>query len=1019
MTKQHFSTKKIVLIIAIFYLALTSIRLVWVHYYSDDPQQPEAEKGVLDLSEWVPTDDKTLHLNGEWEFFPDELLTPSEVKEEGVSIDVPENWQEYLPDTENNYGYGTYRLTVQLPETEQDIFGLRFREIYSAANIFVDGELVETKGEVGTDAETTEGRYGPFYTLFSPATDEVEIVIQVANYEMPIFGGITKPIKIGTDTAIIEESARSPMLQVIVAIAYFSIAIFALIIYLLGRAKYEKELLFFGFMLVMHGIAILLDDEAPLQLAIGTSDFFTLLVFFILSSLMGLILFLKELFQIESRFFQFLIGFFIAIIAYTVVFSLEMVIIIVPLIMVFYLVAIGYLYIITFKSIKKFQEETIFILLFISAYTSNMAWGVLINFGIVDIPYYPFDFLATVLAIIALLINRHIRLIKINQQQTEELKIQDEKKDIFLANTAHELRNPLHGIINIAYTFLEDPEKEVTENEERKVHLLLRIGNRMASTLDDLLDVSRLQDQQIQLEKRAISIHNTTSGTIDMVCYTKEGKDILLINEIPPDFPLIYADKDRMIQIMFNLLHNAVKYTNEGVITVTAEHNRRLAKISVQDTGIGISEENLESIFKMYEQVQSIETNRIGGLGLGLGIMKELVELHGGEVFVDSEVGVGSVFSFTVPLATEGDVSSDEEKVTTKEIEAFPSSKEVSASLEEVASPQNGSDRVKLLLIDDDPMNLEVLKTMLSSQYNVLTAPNGQKALELLIGSDVDLVITDVMMPNMSGYELTKKIRETYTISELPILLLTARTETEDIYTGFLAGANDYIVKPVNPLELKARIDAFANLQRSIQDQLRMEAAWLQAQIQPHFLFNTLNTIASLSTIDTDRMIRLLDAFGNYLRRSFDTINSLSVVPVKHELELVRSYVTIEEERFRERLEVIFDIDKTLDFDLPPLSIQPLVENAITHGVLKQKEGGTVCVTVKREMDQYIISVRDNGVGMTKERVKEILTANRKKAKGIGVGNTNHRLVQLYGDGLKIESVVGEGTEVWFSVPVE
>jgi len=305
---------------------------------------------------------------------------------------------------------------------------------------------------------------------------------------------------------------------------------------------------------------------------------------------------------------------------------------------------------------------------------------------------------------------------------------------------------------------------------------------------------------------------------------------------------------------------------------------------------------------------------------------------------------------------------------------------------------------------------------MLSSQYEVLTALNGQKALELLKGNDVHLVITDVMMPHMSGYELTKKIRETYTIAELPILLLTARTQTEDIYTGFLAGANDYIVKPVNPLELKARIDAFADLQHAIQNQVKMEAAWLQAQIQPHFLFNTLNTIASLSAIDTNRMVRLLDAFGNYLRRSFATINSQSVVPIKHELDLVRSYVTIEKERFRERLEVIFDVDKTLDFDLPPLSIQPLVENAIMHGVLKQREGGTVWVTVKREADQYVVAVRDNGVGMTEERMEEILAYDRNKEKGIGIGNTNHRLVQLYGEGLKIESIIGEGTVVSFAV---
>src|SRR5699024_687152 len=130
-----------------------------------------------------------------------------------------------------------------------------------------------------------------------------------------------------------------------------------------------------------------------------------------------------------------------------------------------------------------------------------------------------------------------------------------------------------------------------------------------------------------------------------------------------------------------------------------------------------------------------------------------------------------------------------------------------------------------------------------------------------------DLVISDVMMPEMSGYELTAEIRKIYDLSELPILLLTARGNPEDIYTGFLKGANDYVTKPVDALELTMRVQAFTDLQASIHERLWMESAWLQAQIRPHFMMNTLNSIISLSEIDLPRMQRLLERFTDYLQR--------------------------------------------------------------------------------------------------------------------------------------------------------
>lgn len=160
-----------------------------------------------------------------------------------------------------------------------------------------------------------------------------------------------------------------------------------------------------------------------------------------------------------------------------------------------------------------------------------------------------------------------------------------------------------------------------------------------------------------------------------------------------------------------------------------------------------------------------------------------------------------------------------------------------------------------------------------------------------------------------------------------------------------------------------------------MRDQLRIEAAYLQAQIQPHFLLNTLNSIAALSDIDTNRMRALLETFGNYLRASFNSHNLDRLVPLTHELDLVRSYLYIEKERFEERLQIVWEVDKNLSLLIPPLSIQPLIENAVRHGALMRSQGGTVRLQIIEHVKHVEISIIDNGVGMDEKTRLQILTA--------------------------------------------
>jgi sensor histidine kinase YesM len=212
-------------------------------------------------------------------------------------------------------------------------------------------------------------------------------------------------------------------------------------------------------------------------------------------------------------------------------------------------------------------------------------------------------------------------------------------------------------------------------------------------------------------------------------------------------------------------------------------------------------------------------------------------------------------------------------------------------------------------------------------------------------------------------------------------------------------------------------VRALTDLNRSMRERLRMEAAWLQAQIQPHFLFNALNAIAALSDINLNRMRLLLDEFGKYLRASFNFQNSERLVPLEQELALVRSYLYIEKERFDGKLEIYWEIEAGVELQIPPLSIQPLVENAVRHGITLRSSGGRILIQITEFEERVEVVITDNGVGMEEETVQGLLRARSDSRQGVGLFNVDRRLKQMYGNGLQIRSYPHQGTTVSFVVP--
>jgi sensor histidine kinase YesM len=250
--------------------------------------------------------------------------------------------------------------------------------------------------------------------------------------------------------------------------------------------------------------------------------------------------------------------------------------------------------------------------------------------------------------------------------------------------------------------------------------------------------------------------------------------------------------------------------------------------------------------------------------------------------------------------------------------------------------------------------------------------------------------------------------------------MLTAKNQVSDILAGFEAGANDFLAKPFEALEFQARVKTLAALKQSVQSAIKAEAAFLQAQIKPHFLYNTLNTIAALCSLDPEKAETLIIDLANFLRSSIDFINLEMFVPLEKEMQLVRSYVSLEQARFGPRIQVEYQIEEGLAVQIPPLMIQPIVENSIQHGLLKKVAGGSVIISVKNISNGVEISVSDNGKGMNQQRVAGLLQPKAKELAsrpGIGLRNIHLRLNQLYGTSLEILSWEGKGTMVKFQIP--
>ena len=652
----------------------------------------------------------------------------------------------------------------------------------------------------------------------------------------------------------------------------------------------------------------------------------------------------------------------------------------------------------------------------------------------------------------------------------EAAEAANEAKNQIMANTSHELRTPLHGIINLADLIRIGASGQVSPQAVQDLEMIINSASRLNSLVNDILDFSKLQKQQLEIQHKPVDLFQVAENSLALLKPLHREKPIDLQNELTKDLPLVDGDEDRIQQILLNLLGNALKFTESGEVRLSAVIQDGWIELAVADTGIGIPQDKQERIFDAFEQGDASTERTHGGTGLGLSVAKQLVELHGGRIWLESVVGQGSVFRFTLPCSSASEQERTEPVVSKKvnTTKALPVAVATVPVVEEEPGSEPNVDllvddpsEVTILVVDDEPINRQVLRNQLEMVgYRVEVAIDGLQGLKLLEKLNPQVILLDVMMPRLSGYQTCYRIRQKYSASELPIILLTAKDQPEDTVRGFQHGANDYLTKPFSREELLIRVQFHLKLSkatsevyrmmddlRGMQNQLIQSAKLAAVGEMTSGIAHELKTpLAGISTIlsgvelakqlhqqiDMDatcsrvnllvqRCSAIIDHMRNYSRRTEETHSQTQIINqlLKNTLLLVEPQL----KRIGGKLEL------NLGHDLPfvvgnDIQLEQVFINLCNNAcdAMEQSEERILTIQSMAVGDEVLVRVSDTGTGMrpeVQERIFESFFTTKSSAKGTGLGmSISQNIIEQHKGQIRFNSELGRGTTFEIYLPV-
>ncbi len=649
----------------------------------------------------------------------------------------------------------------------------------------------------------------------------------------------------------------------------------------------------------------------------------------------------------------------------------------------------------------------------------------------------------------------------------------DNLKSQLFANVSHELRTPLTLILGPVERLLA----AVPAEQQRDLVTIQRNAQLLQRHVDDLLDVARLEAGRLELDQTSVDLSQLAHLTADYFGAATDGRELTLDVAAPPKLR-IEADAHQIQRVLVNLLSNAIKFTPDGgTVRLSIHTTDAQAILTVEDSGPGVPVDQWETIFERFHQGDSGTTRRYGGTGLGLAIARELLVLHGGTIRVSTSTLGGACFTITLPIGNPA-ARLPADRPVALPVSIPPALLNIQTEPEVVTldrhSEAASTEQPHILVVEDNAEVRQFLVETLGEHYSVTTAPNGADGVEQALAQPPDLIISDVMLPGMSGNQLVQHLREHAELDQTPIVILTARADAELRLELLQSGAQDYLLKPFSATELLARLrnllvtqQARRTLQQIVATQennltaLSSDVARLYNEAQTALRLrdefiaiaaHELRTPLTALIGNTQLLLRRSGESGRFLERDLRAIRAIDetgdrlAAMIERLLDLTR----IERGQFtikQEPIDVAVLIAQTSAAFGPTLTqhtlvVQPaatplpihgdaelltqVLSNLIINATKYSNPGTRITVIAQQDGGHAAISIHDQGIGIPAaalpklfERFYRASNTNATYTGGLGIGlYLAHEIVQRHGGEMTVTSVEGQGSVFTVRLPL-